>query len=543
MKRIRRRVIKPPPTLIHRVLSIVFLFLFPLLVHAEIIYIANTQTTEVNGNRETSLRLSDATDLRVIEFTNPSLSVFKDATGLFEETRHSLFSLGRGGPQGKLQVKGTMMGGLIYMPNYAGYEYSTIQETIRAEEEERAPQAIDRSTIEKTLALLSYRLEGDYSLSIPLFGETSIKLGLDKDIYARLAYNFYDLAPMLDYIREYHSLGEAFANYYTGASFSCLKDATIASIGLEEGKDYYIGAFGKLMTTDLLYSDYSVGFDYAWKDRWTLQLAYDFASYGSYNGESPEKFRFQFFMRLRKAAQFASEAIYQPQGIGQSKLSMKFVMTIHLPASSEKAHRENLGLDHEVKRSAEIRRFSDSKKELGGLMKLNASSFPVKEIDEDLHSILSMRNRPFQDVVNILYTYRSQLSRYDYSRATDIFASDRLRGKTAEDYLDKGGACIDIANFVATVLDNNSYKTRVVLAQSLKGSPHSYVVAQDGAGAFYALDGFSYANRIDSADSFSAAAAMYQGGFTQMILRDLAGHVDAVLVSPDMEMLDSVMMD
>lgn len=144
-------------------------------------------------------------------------------------------------------------------------------------------------------------------------------------------------------------------------------------------------------------------------------------------------------------------------------------------------------------------------------------------------------------MVDLLYSYRKSLYRYDYGRAVDPFAADRITGSDPRSFLDSGGVCVDAARFIATVLENNSIEARTVLIQPLGGSAHSFVVAEDADGSYYAVDGFARVTRIDAAASFSDAAAYYRRGFAQLVTRDLDGRVDAVLVSPDIAALDEVL--
>jgi hypothetical protein len=496
--------------------------------------------SQSQGNHESRLRLSDTSELRLIDFTNPTLGVLKDGVGLFQEDSCELLKLGGEDSAMKLRLLGFSSGGLVYMPNYEGYQYYALDEQAAARAEKRLPQAVSRQDIERSLALASYRLKADYSIDLPLESGSSLRLGFENDAFTRLAYSFYDLQPMFDYLGEGKSLSAAFADYYTGLSFSGLRESAKASLGLRRGDGSSIAAFGKLSDTDFLYADYSLGLDFALGDRAAIEAAYDFASYKAFNGKASDQVRLQVSTKAGSGARLEAQARYGISELQGSDLSFGLSLELALPSGQA---RGSLAQRSRAQEAAGIKALSAEKESSPDFEWMHLSRIRVESVDEDIHALLGLRDRSLHDTVSILYTYRDKLRSYDYSRVLDLFALDRLSGESPAAFIDRGGICVDAARFVATVLGNNGSESRVVLVQGLAGSPHSFAVSRDGSGSYYAIDGVYFARRMEGADSFASAAALYSGGFTQMILRDAEGRVESVFVSSDAMMLDSLSMD
>lgn len=485
----------------------------------------------------TNIELTENTRLRLMRFSSPDLSIFKDAVAFLRESRPSAVVLGQNdGFPGSIGLAGNSMHGLIFMPNYSGYEYATIRETEEARSERRDPEAIPRSDIEKTLALAMYHVKGAYAVRFPITWETALRINLSKEILTRVAYNLYDLAPMLDYMKEGRSLGEAFSRYYTGGAFFRLSDTTSLSAGLSLGERHSINAFWKMTTTDLSFTDRSVGIEYVLKDRFTLLGAWDYATYDTYNGLSVEKFRLQTDLSLGESAYFTAEALFRPKESRPENVTVRFSMTLRYPAGTGKAPEDVPDRFRAAELTAEPGELSAA-----FLSRVRVPIVRVEEIDNDLGAILELKDRSFKEIVGVFYAYGRNLDNYDTSRAMNIFAPNRLSGLDPEDYIKNGGVCIDTAKFIATVLENNEFETKIVRVGSLRSSPHAYTVARDEMGTYYTVDGFFNINEVESVNSFAAAAAAYQQGYTQMILSDVKGRIESVIVSPDMVLLDTLM--
>lgn len=79
---------------------------------------------------EASIELTEKSRLRLMRFSDPDLTIFRDAVAILRDTQPSAAVLGREeGFPGSISFAGKAMHGLIFMPNYAGYEYATIRET------------------------------------------------------------------------------------------------------------------------------------------------------------------------------------------------------------------------------------------------------------------------------------------------------------------------------------------------------------------------------------------------------------------------------
>jgi hypothetical protein len=514
--------------LVVQALIVPLLFFAPSIVSAQILPNGFPRIERGAAYDSASFAISDTSRLRVIAFTGPELSFSKDAAALLSESRREFAALGRDSFPGKLALSGSSSMGLMLMPNYPDYEYSTIAEIARAKAEKRETVPILRSDLEKGLALASYSLRGRYGLIFRAPKGRSISLDAENDLSLRLAYNFLDLAPTIDYLKEGRTIAQALASHYTGTSFSRLKDEASASLSVVLGKGRILRAEASIAYTDLLYEDHRLGLSFSWEPGMELAARYSSASYASYNGIRPGSLGLSFAASLASSASFELEAVLEPLGTGEAEARLK--LSLALPAA-----RGGGAGSSAVDRSYFIGEGGSGSEELKLAQRSDAA------VDRDIHAILDIRDRSFGEVVDLLYTYRKSLYRYDYERAVDPFAADRIAGSDPREFLDSGGVCVDAARFIGTVLDNNSIEARTVLIQPLGGSVHSFVVAEDADGSYYAVDGFASATRIEAAASFSEAAAFYSRGFAQLVTRNLEGRVDAVLVSPDIAALDEAL--
>lgn len=463
------------------------------------------------------------------------MSIFQNGIGYFWENHRSFVTLNTGFLPGTLSITGVWLNGLIHMPDFAGYNYATIQEVAQANEEGRLPQPILRSEIDKTLALSMYRISGDYSFGVPLSSRVALNARVKEDLFARVAYNFYDLAPMIDYVQNGPGIVDAFSEYYTGGSFFRLKATSSISLGMSIDNTRLISTFWNITSTDLLFTDQSVGFRYSWKNRFSLLAAYDFSSYALYNGQTTDSFTLQANLNLGEVANVMTAAEYHPNGSNLENTIVRLSVSIPYPAGGNPTQPAFGNMLRDPTPTAE------APQPPAEMTRMVMPEVYIAAIDQDIHSVLSVTDRSFRDVVGILYTYRSDLMKYDSARAVDPFAPERLSGRSPAEYLNYGGACIDFSKFIATVLQNNSFESRVVIAGLLSGSPHAFVVARDHSGAYYTLDGFSKTNRIVSATSFESAAAAYAHSFTQLVVRNVNGKIDSVTEIPEMEFLDRLM--
>jgi hypothetical protein len=472
--------------------------------------------------------LSDSSDLRVVAFTNTGLTFFRGAAAFLTESRQRFLSLGEEAFPGDLSLSGRSTVGALLMPNYSGYSYATVRESAAAEARGGVPVPIGRSDLERSLALASYSLVGGYRLRYRAAGGTAISLSAGNELSARLAYDFFDLAPSLDCLGEGLSIAETLSSYYTGTSFSRLKDRAYAALGADFGGGRALKAAAAITFTDLMYEDHRLELSFSWEPRMELTASFASASYRSYNGADPDRLGLALTAGVGESASFRAEALLSSFRSREEEASLRLTLSLARPAE---AARGGASVDQSL--------FTGGARPRGSALPLAARR--VAAVDRDLHAILELEGRPFIELVDILYAYRRDLYRYDFDRATDFLAADRLRGLDPREFLDEGGVCVDAARFIGTVLENNSIRARTTLVQPLGGSMHSFVVALDSDGSFYAVDGFARVSELAAAVSFASAAALYSGGFAQLVTMDLAGRVDAVLVSPDIEALDSIL--
>jgi hypothetical protein len=479
---------------------------------------------------ETIIDIDENSRWRLVRFTDPDLNIFREAAGIFKET-----GLGRrefeGGPfPGKFSIGGKTLTGILHMPGYEGYDYISLGETKRAKNDRRKAIPVPRGNIEKSLALGSLGLQGQYLLGFSHREIGELSFSLQKDIFLRGAFNFYDFAPLADTIKSGNSILDFFSTYYSGGSFARYKDTTTAYFhGYSGGSGFRI--FASRTTTDFLFQEHSLGFEMVSDTGFRLVLAYDFASYDSFNGVPGDKVRVETDMGLSGGANIFAEAHYLPDRPFPENIQARIGLKISY--SSESAHKlpekKNPLLEAPVRTAPVVYRLSPSK-------------YRIAAIDADIRTILDLRNYDVKEITDIFATYDDMLLKYDPDRSVDIFSKDRFGGKSPEDYLKNGGVCVDISLFIATVLENNGIEAKIIRVGSLRGSPHSYVAARDSGGGYYIVDGFNRTSRIPGAESFSSAADIYQQGFTQMVVSDTSGHIETVIMSPDIIALDRIMM-
>jgi hypothetical protein len=513
------------------------LLLSPAIANADSLAIGRALLERGRDADSVRFPLKDSSSLRVVAFTNSDLSFLRGAAAFFAESRQGLASLGGEAFPGALSLEGRSAVGAVLMPNYQGYPYATVRESAAAEALGRTPAPIGRSDLERSLALASYSLVGGYRLRIRAAGGTAISLSAGNELSARLAYDFFDLAPSLDCLGEGLSISETLSSYYTGTSFSRLKDRAYAALGADFGGGRALKAAAAITFTDLMYEEHRLELSFAWQPRLELTASFASASYRSYNGADPNRLGLALSAGVGDAASFKAEALISSFLSVEAEASLRLALSLARPAAGSGAP----GAAGAARRGAAVERPLFAGGEAPGGSALPLAARRVAAVDRDLHAILELEDRPFLELVDILYAYRRDLYRYDYARATDLFAADRLRGRDPREFLDEGGVCVDAARFIGTVLENNSIRVRTTMVQPLGGSMHAFVVARDTDGTFYAVDGFSRALRFGRVDSFAAAAAAYGGPFAQLVTMDLAGRVDAVLVSPDIEALDSIL--
>lgn len=449
---------------------------------------------------------------------DPALDMFEDSFALFLENRGRPFAKGllkAFHPESLIKI------GFINVPNYGGRVWFEGQ---------------SQSLLLKTLLVATAQLGLSYDHLFYLAPDLAFRFGVRDDIFVRGAYNLYDLSPSIIGLREGWTLSQVLARTTSGSSFSTLQNYTSFEFALgNERRSLRLS--WSFLVTDFLYSDHLLDITFSPNELISLGLAYDFASYDTLNGIQRDCIIPRISLS-NSSSSFGIEGQYRMDG----ELNLSVFGSISIGKRKREIETVSLA-DGELKSKSEAFKtrsnsavVSPSSREvpeeiIGEIMRVCVYGLTEEWNDE----LLEKDDLTLVEIGAVLVENKIS-ERYDYDRITDL---DFGGMRSPEEYIEKGGICVDAANTTANLLKNNGYESKIVFSKQVEGPPHAFVVTEDTDGSFY-LFNYEYIYSCPEAGSFQEASASYSKFLVLCLLDPRTHRVTDIVTTADSNYLERI---